>query len=110
MPISGLNIIKTFLIETIKRDQDERTEDIYVARIPGLMLGPVRVIPCDPCTDEPLPYYTGRTPQPGIISCHQSDYPHMPHHVASDQGPVIAPVIQSNHFTPEQHFDASEDY
>ena len=35
----------------------------------------------------------------------------LPAHAPScDQWPVMAPVIQSNHFTPEQHFDASEDY
>ena len=107
VPISGLNIIKTFMIENM-RDRDEvrgqRTETLLV------FLGwcwARSLIPCDPCTDEPLPYYIGRTPEPRIISCHQSDYPHMPHH---GQWPVIPPVIQSNHFTPEQHFDASEDY
>ena len=56
------------------------TQSRNIALIPVLTVGLGRD-PRDPCTDEPLPYYIGRTLEPRIISCHQSDYPHMPHHV-----------------------------
>ena len=42
VPISGLNIIKTFLKLYKRPGSSERTEDRNIARIPGLMLGPVR--------------------------------------------------------------------
>ena len=86
VPISGLNIIKSFLTEIINMlvlgDQDEvRWHN------PGtllLFLGwqwAWAVIPVIPALMNHYHITSGGHWSPRIISCHQSDYPHMPHHV-----------------------------
>ena len=84
VPIPGLNIIPliqtkiyfTLLFEIIKSPkwmEKMELKNQKCRRSTGVFPGRD---PPDPCTDELLPYYTGAR----IISFHQSDYPHMPHH------------------------------
>ena len=69
------------------------TQSRNIALIPGLTVGPGRD-PSDPCTDEPLPYYIGRTLEPPD---YQLPSIGLPAHAPScpDQGPVMASSNQT---------------
>ena len=115
VPISGLNIIKSFLTEIINMlvlgDQDEvRWQDDTIQEHCSYSWADSGPGPWSPWS---LHWWT-------ITILHRADTGAPGLSVAINRITRTCPimswpgtchgVIQSNHFTPEQHFDASEDY